>query len=118
MVRIRNAIESTYDGRCTITEHQKITKANKSTGFEDVSVLENQPCRLSFSSINSTTAGEAAATKIQVTKVFLSPSIQVKAGSKLTITQNGVTTDYMNSGVPAVYDSHQEIIVNLFEGWA
>ena len=31
---------------------------------------------------------------------------------------NEVTMDYKNTGKPAVYDSHQEISLELFEGWA
>ena len=119
MVKARKAIESLYDGKCTITEHQKIKKENKSTGFQDVVVLEDIPCRLSFKTINSTNQTDtAASTVVQTTKVFLAPDIQVKPGSKLTITQNGVTTEYKNSGKPAFYSTHQEIVLELFKGWA
>lgn len=118
MVKARKAIEKLYIGTCTITEHQKVKKENKSTGFADVVVLEKQPCRLSYKTITSTKQDEAAASLIQVAKVFLAPEIHVKPGSKLTITQNGVTTEYQNSGEPAVYSTHQEIILEQFKGWA
>ena len=118
MVKARKAIESLYDGRCTITEHQKVKKENKSTGFQDVVVLEDQPCRLSFKTINSTNQTDTAASVVQITKVFLAPEIQVKPGSKLTITQNDVTTEYKSSGQPAFYSTHQEIVLELFKGWA
>jgi len=119
MVKARKAIESLYDGKCTITEHQKIKKENKSTGFQDVVVLVDQPCRLSFKTINSTNQTDTAASAIvQITKVFLAPEIQVKPGSKLTITQNNVTTEYKSSGEPAFYSTHQEIVLELFKGWA
>lgn len=119
MVKARKAMESLYDGTCTITEHQKIKKENKSTGFEDVVVLENEPCRLSFKTINNTNQTDTAANNVvQITKVFLSPEIQVKPGSKMTVTQNDVTTDYKSSGEPAFYSTHQEIVLELFKGWA
>lgn len=119
LVRARKAFESMYDGTCTITEHQKMKMENKSTGFQDVVVLENQSCRLSFKTINSTSQNEnAASSVVQVTKVFLAPEIQVKPGSKLDITQNGVQTSFKSSGVPAVYETHQEIVVELFKGWS
>jgi hypothetical protein len=118
MVKARKAIESLYDGKCTITEHQKFQKENKSTGFQDVVVLEDEPCRLSFKTINSTSQTDTVASVVQTTKVFLAPEIQVKPGSKLTITQNGVTTEYKSSGKPAFYSTHQEIILELFKGWA
>ena len=119
MVSARKAIESLYDGKCTITEYQKIKKENKSTGFQDVVVLEDVPCRLSFKTIDSTNQTDTAASAVvQITKVFLAPEIQVKPGSKLTITQNDVTTEYQSSGKPAVYSTHQEIVLTLFKGWA
>lgn len=119
MVKARKAIESLYDGKCTITEHQKIKKENKSTGFQDVVVLEDEPCRLSFKTINNTNQTDTAASAVvQITKVFLAPEIQVKPGSKLTITQNDVTTEYKSSGEPAFYSTHQEIVLELFKGWA
>lgn len=119
MVKVREAIESLYDGKCTITEHQKVKKENKSTGFRDVVVLEDVPCRLSFKTINNTNQTDTAASSVaQVTKVFLAPEIQVKPGSKLTVTQNNVTTEYKSSGEPAVYSTHQEIVLELFKEWA
>lgn len=118
MVKAREAIESLYDGKCTITEHQKIKKENKSTGFQDVVVLADEPCRLSFKTITNTNQTDTAASVTQVVKVFLSPDIQVKPGSKLTIRQNDVTTEYKSSGEPAFYSTHQEIVLELFKGWA
>lgn len=119
MVKARKAIEAMYDGTCTITEHQKYKKDNKSTGFKEVVVLKDQPCRLSFKTIQQTNPNEnGASAMVQVTKLFLAPEIQVKAGSKVTVTQKGVTTEYKNSGLPAVYTTHQEIILELFDRWA
>lgn len=119
MVKARKVVESLYDGKCTITEHQKVKKENKSTGFQDVVVLEDEPCRLSFKSIDNTNQTDTAASAVvQITKVLLAPEIQVKPGSKLTITQNDVTTDYQSSGEPAFYSTHQEIVLELFKGWA
>jgi hypothetical protein len=118
MVAVRKAIEGMYIGTCTITEHQKVKKENKSTGFQDVIVLENQPCKLSFEKITNTSQTETAALVVQTAKVLIAPEIQIKPGSKLTITQNNVTTEFKNSGEPAMFGSHQEIILELFKGWS
>ena len=84
MVKVQKALETLYTGTCTIIEHQKVKKSNGSTGFQDVVVLENQPCRLSFKTINNTNSTENAASSIvQITKVFLTPEIKVNPGSKL-----------------------------------
>lgn len=118
MVKARKAVESLYDGICTVIEYQEFKKENKSTGHKEVVVLEKQPCRLSFSTITDTSTSDTASHLVQTVKVFLAPELAIKAGSKLDITQNGVTTSYKSSGVPAVYQTHQEIVLELFKGWA
>ena len=118
VVMVRKAIEKAYTGKCTIIEHKKVTKTNKSTGFQDDEVLTDQPCKLSFSNISKANQGETAASIGQVTKILIAPEINVKPGSKLIITQNGVTTEYSKSGEPATYNTHQEIILELFNGWS
>ncbi|HDF5622307.1 TPA: hypothetical protein PC346_003842, partial [Clostridioides difficile] len=52
----------------------------------------------------------------QTIKLFISPNIEVKAGSKLIITnQNNVTKEYVRSGESAIYPNHQEVILELLE---
>ena len=118
LVKAKKAKESLYDGVCTIYEQQKIQKANKSTGFESVKVVENQPCRLSFSTITSANQGENGASLKQTVKLFMSPDVTVKAGSRIVVTQNNKTTEYKCSGESAVYSTHQEIILELLDGFA
>ena len=113
----RKALESTYEGRATVVEYQKVKDEWGMTNFQEVTVLENQPCKLSFETLTSSN-GDPVATVSQSVKLFLSPDVVIKAGSKIIVTQNGRTTEYSNSGVPAVYPTHQEIMLTLFEGWA
>lgn len=114
----RKAIERTYNGLVTVTDHQKVKdEITKLTEYKDVTVLENQPCKLSFERITTAIQSESSASVTQTTKLFLSPDIVIKPGSKLTVTQVGVTNDYICSGVPAVYPTHQEIMLELFERW-
>lgn len=118
-VAARKAIESTYSGICTIIEHQEKTDdETKITGFEDVTVIEDQPCKLSFEKINTVVQTETAANISQAVKLFLSPEIKVNGGSKIIVEQDGMKNEYSASGEPAVYKSHQEIILELFRGWA
>lgn len=112
----RKAIEATYFGTLTVTEMKKDRDAKtKLTKTEPVVVLENQPCKLSFETLKSAVQTDSAATVTQVTKLFVSPDVSIRAGSKITVTQDDVTTDYTRSGVPAVYPTHQEIILELFK---
>lgn len=115
----RQAIESTYDGVATIIEHQKIKdETSKLTNFEDRIVLENQPCKLSFKNLSTAKQGESAAAITQTIELLISPDITIKPNSKIIVTQAGVTADYTYSGIPAVYDTHQQIILDLFTEWA
>lgn len=115
----RKAIEATYFGTLTVTEMKKEKDAkSKLTKTEPVVVLENQPCKLSFETLKAAAQTDAAAAVTQVTKLFVSPDVTIRAGSKITVTQDGVTTDYTSSGIPAIYATHQEIMLDLLERWA
>ena len=115
----RKAIESTYFGVLMVTEMQTVRdERSKLTSDEEVVVLENQPCKLSFEKLQTAIQSDSAATITQGTKLFVSPDISIKAGSKITVTQDNVTTDYTCSGVPAVYPTHQEITLELFKDYA
>lgn len=115
----RKALESMYEGTCDIVEHKKVKKSNGATVSEDVKVLEKEPCRLSFKTITSTNPTDVGASALkQTTTLFINPDVKIKAGSKIVVTQNNVTTEYKQSGEPAMYDTHQEIILELFKGWS
>ncbi len=115
----RKAIEATYSGILTVTEMKKDKdEKSKLTKTEPVIVLENQPCKLSFETLKAAVQTDSAATVTQITKLFVSPNVSIRAGSKITVTQDGVTTDYTRSGIPAVYPTHQEIVLELFKEFA
>lgn len=110
----RKAIEDTYTWLLKVMEYQSVKDpVTHITRNEKVVVLENQPCKLSFETITTAIQTEAAATISQAVKLFVSPDVTIKPGSMLTITQNGVTMEYTSSGVPAVYPTHQEIMLEL-----
>ncbi len=115
----KKAIESLYDCTCSVIEYQEVIKTNKSTGFEEVIVLENKPCRLSYENISVVNSDENNATeKVIITKLFISPDVDIKPGSKISVTKNDITKDYKSSGEPAKYNTHQEIMLELFERWS
>ena len=119
MVRARKAVESTYTGFCTISEYKDVKdEITKITRKKEVVVSENVPCRLSFESKKAAVPSETATAVSQGVRLFLAPEIIVRSGSKVTVTQNEVTSEYSASGVPAVYGTHQEIMLELFRGWA
>ena len=85
---------------------------------EEAVVLEGQPCRLSFEKQAAVFRTDTAASVTQGLKLFLAPEIRVKPGSKVIVTQNGITGAYSASGEPAVYSTHQEIVLELSGRWA
>lgn len=116
---VQRAIEATYQDTVTIVEHQKIEDEDtKLISYEDVTIVVDQPCRLSYKNVEqgvSTTATTKIAQKI---KLFLSPSVAIAAGSKLVISHLGETVDFSPSGIPAIYVTHQEVVVDYFKRWA
>ncbi len=115
----RKAVESAYEGVCNIVEYQSVKdKKSKITRQEEVTVLREQPCKLSFEKINAALQTETGAAVSQGVKLFIAPEIEIKNGSKIAVTQNNVTTEYSASGQAAVYDSHQEVMLELWKEWA
>lgn len=114
----REAIESLYKDKCSIVEYRSYKKPNKSTGSKEFTVISNQPCKLSFSTIKSNTATASAEIVSQFVKLFIAPEIDVKPGSKIIVEHCGKTFEYKSSGKPGVFSSHQEIVLELFDGWS
>ena len=115
----RRAQEATYEGLCTIYEyHEVIDEKTKLSSEEEIAVIENQPCKLSFEKLNSVVQTETAAVQAQGVKLFLAPEIAISSNSKIVVTQNGVTNEYSASSIPAIYSTHQEITLESFRGWA
>lgn len=116
--KAKKHIESLYTGTCTIYEYKPVKDPDtKRTTSKEVVVIENQPCRVSYKNIQ--TSGEGNMSKLsQIIKLFISSECSIKPGSKIVITQNNTTTEYKNTGEPAIYSNHQEIVLELFKGWA
>lgn len=119
MVNARKAVESAYTGVCTVVEFQNVRDPISGiTKPREVTVTENVPCRVSFESKSAAVPALTAAAAPQGVRLFLAPETKIKSGSKVIVTQNGVTVEYAASGAPAVYITHQEIMLELFRGWA
>lgn len=113
------ALQSLWKGKMTvIIRTQTKNETTKQNEFSETVLFENEPCRLSFSSITPTENSVGAAETAQSVKVFCSQTLDIPAGSKLVIEQNGRVSEYSKSGEPAVYTYHQEIPLKLFERWA
>lgn len=115
----KKAIQSLWDGRATITVREGVLdeRTGRTEPVERVTASE-LPCRISFATVKSTEPDEEAARVAQTVTLYIDPSVVIPEGSKITVTQNQVTTDYERSGKAAVYTDHQEVPLELWEGWA
>lgn len=114
VLRTRKAIEMSYDFRADIFEKKKVVVSSE-TNFEEVMVQSDVCCRLSYSNISSNSENEADSDVTQVIKLFMAPEINVKPGSKILVKGVGGVVAYKSSGRPAVYPTHQEILLDLVE---
>lgn len=111
----RKHIEKLYVDTCNIYEYQKVIDPDDgSTNVEEVLVYENVPCKISHRGTGHTEDG-LGDTLFLVTELIINPDIVVKAGSRIVLTRNGVSTTYKNSGEPARYLNHQQIKLELEE---
>ncbi len=119
MDAVKKAVERLYHGKCTVIEYRKIRNGQtKQTEFREEETLRDQPCRLSFERIVAVDRASGMPSKKLSVKLIISPDVTILPGSKVIVTQNGIETAYQRSGEPAIYSSHQEIMLELFDGWA
>lgn len=114
------AIKSLWRGKCTVTVRNNDT-TDENTGrvvVGEVDTYTNEPCRISFDTVNATQPENNAANIVQSITLFIDRAVVIPEGSKITVTQNGVTAVYEKSGKPAVYSTHQEIPLEILKGWA
>lgn len=116
----RRAIERLYDDRCNIYEsgYIKDLETGITKPSDDILLLENEPCRISFKSLAPATQTNGPAELSQEIKLFIAPEHNIKEGSKIVVTRNGKILEYKNSGASALYDSHQEIVLTLIKEYA
>lgn len=114
------AIKSLWRGKCTVTVRNNDT-IDENTGrvvVGEVDTYTDEPCRISFDTVNATQPENNAANIVQSITLFIDRAVVIPEGSKITVTQNGITAVYEKSGKPAVYSTHQEIPLEIFKGWA
>jgi hypothetical protein len=106
----------------TVTVKQPYKRQDKSTGFNEVNIIENEPCKVSFvdnMAYNQLSDSDGVASPLKkVVKLFCSAELNIPAGSKIAIIHNGETINYTHSSQPSVFTHHQEILLDLLEKWA
>lgn len=114
-----NALKLLWKGLCDVFVLKGDTDTSTGrTVQKEIEILHGEPCRVSYSSISATKSESEAANVPQIIKLFISNSIDIPEGSKIVVTQEGRAEIYRRAGKPAVYSTHQEIILESFKEWA
>lgn len=113
---VTNPLALLWVGKATIYEYQDITDPiTHQTTQQEVAVVTDEPCRLSYNREQSTNIQNGAAVVSQSITLFIRPDLVIAPGSVIEITQHGKTQKYKGSGEPAVYCNHQEIVLELYD---
>lgn len=106
----RTAIESTYEGLCTVSEMTDVKDpVTGKTRQQSVPVLIDEPCALSQFSLPAATQTVASDQVSYDVKLFISPDVLIKPGSRIAVVQNGMVFEGEQAGKPFRYATHQEI---------
>lgn len=105
---VRRAIEKLHQDTAII--YTNYDEMDKETGIMTEKTLESEPipCRLSYNSKPSAD-GDTLQSATQTITLFLAPEVKVIAGSDIDIIRRGQRLKFKAAGIPALYDSHQEI---------
>lgn len=124
VVNSRKAMERLYSGLCRVIEQVKVHAPNGTSAFEERVVFDNVPCRISIQKGRLQTSKTAVPNENltvdvnQTVKLFIAPEFDIKPNSKIVVTQNSVTAEYIHSGFSARYLTHQEITLVPAQRWA
>ena len=104
-------IKSLFNHTCNIYNFvESFDAETKQTSHRKQCILENEPCRISFKTIAASSDDKISSSSQQI-KLFISNEIDINAGSIIEVFIYGKLVEYKLSGMPAIYSSHQEIIL-------
>ena len=117
--KYKKAVRQLWQGRCIVSVLEDVeNEDNGRTEQREKTLFADVPCRLSFDKVESTAQVEHASRKGQNVTLIIGSEYKIPEGSKITVTQLGVTREYERSGASAVYSTHQEVPLVLKKEWA
>ena len=124
----KKSIESFYTDVCNVYEHKKIRdEKSKQTKTKRTLVHELLPCRMSFGTFVRPSGDEVTSNLTLSVVLFLSPNVEIKAGSEFEVERNVLSNDdstlprivkLKNSAPPYIFETHQEITCSILEDYA
>lgn len=116
LVNAKNVIASCFKSSAEIFEFKEVTADDGTTSYVEVFSFST-PCKLSFSTSDTSRDTALVSGVNLVATLFIPPDIEIKPGSKIAVTQQELTHYFENSGVPLRYFTHQEIKLRLSQEW-
>lgn len=120
-----NHLPSLWKDTCKVQIAKEVIKPNRATGFELITLCEDEPCKLSFyNSVrvnDSTVEGSyAAAAVFQNAKLFIRADLDIPAGSTIIVIthKNKKELHFKASSISAIFTNHQEIVMEYDQAWA
>lgn len=115
---VQNQLDKAYTHKMRIITLERVEDEYGISKEQEV-MSEVIPCRVSFLfGERPTELTQHAPKPIQQIKLFLRPNINVPIGSKLLIEHDNRTDKFKSSGVPAMYPTHQEIVLLIADDYA
>ena len=116
--RIKAILTQFYTGICKVEIKESVTDPDThKTRPEVVTLYDNVQCRLSHESKSVSESYERNRVA-QTIMLFLDNIYEIPAGAKITVTQDEVTNIYGMASEPNVFETHQEIELELWEDWS
>lgn len=114
-----NAMESMYVDKAKVITYVSVRdEITGVTSKVEQILCGNIPCRLSYKSIKSVSQNGVAPEQTQEIKLFLGMEHRISPGCKVVITHGGQDVTYKASSKAAIYPTHQEVVLELFDRWA
>ena len=111
MTWARNAFALLYGDICTVYDYQPYRREDGSTGLVRRMVYSDLPCRISFDNIKRVYQTETVGHTMQSVRLFTYPEPVILPGSCVDVVRRGKVYHYKSSGIPAVYETHQELLL-------
>jgi len=115
------AIKSLWKDNATIYVRESYT--DEETALEkqrEISVLDDEPCRIVYVSSPTTGDDRGAPAKAQTIKLLIDRNAELPLGSKISVLREDTDEpeEYRNAGMAGIYSVHKEITLEVWKGWA
>lgn len=105
---VKSALSKLHTSTCVIYTFEDVVDEVTGIVTQGEKKSIEYPCRISYKT-STPSSGDKIATATQTVTLFLAPDIEIPPGCDIDVVQNGRTLKYKASGVPMVFQSHQEI---------